>query len=143
MRSMRTPGGGSCHRARGHQGGAELSLFYYGFVNTPTGAVVTKQVPINTNLSLKTLLMSCFNITFVAVLKAIRKSYQRHRQYLKCFENIGIGTIQRLRRRCLLQFRGGERTRESKRDSVCAARERSLPRRATRLDGRFWTRWHR
>ena len=37
---------------RRHQGGAKLFFFYYGFVNAPTGAVITEQVPINTNLSL-------------------------------------------------------------------------------------------
>ena len=51
MRSMRTPEGGSSYRARGHQGGAELFLLITFYVNTPTGAVVTKRVPINTNLS--------------------------------------------------------------------------------------------
>ena len=48
VRSMRTPGGGSSYRARGHQGGAELFLLITFYVNAPMGVVVTKQVPINT-----------------------------------------------------------------------------------------------
>ena len=52
MRSMRTPEGGSSYRVRGHQEGAELFSLFTFYVNTPKGAVVTKQVPINTNLSL-------------------------------------------------------------------------------------------
>ena len=51
MRSMRTPEGGSSYRVRGHQEGAELFSLFTLYVNTPKGAVVTKQVPINTNLS--------------------------------------------------------------------------------------------
>ena len=49
---MRTPEGGSSYRVRGHQEGAELFSLFTFYVNTPKGAVVTKQVPINTNLSL-------------------------------------------------------------------------------------------
>ena len=52
MRSMRTPEGGSSYRVRGHQEGAELFSLFTFYVNTPKGVVVTKQVPINTNLSL-------------------------------------------------------------------------------------------
>ena len=30
--------------------GLEQTVLYYGFINAPTGAVVTEQVPINTNI---------------------------------------------------------------------------------------------
>ena len=59
MRSMRTPEGGSSYRVRGHQEGAELFSLFTFYVNTPKGAVVTKQVPINTNLSLILLNPQC------------------------------------------------------------------------------------
>ena len=50
---MRTPEGGSSYRVRGHQEGAELFSLFTFYVNTPKGVVVIKQVPVNTNLSLR------------------------------------------------------------------------------------------